>query len=237
MSTLLTVEHLEAGYGRTTVLRDATLSVDEGEIVVILGPNGAGKTTALKAISGLIPSKGRVELDGRAIGGARAEDVARLGLGHLPQGRGTFADLTVEENLLVGAHARKDKAGIRSDMQIWYSRFPVLGDRRRQQAGNLSGGEQQMLAISRALMMRPRLLLLDEPSFGLSPRLVQEAFTVLAELNREMGTAMLIVEQSASLALRIASHAHLLEAGAIVLSARADELDAHPDVRRAYLGY
>lgn len=236
MTAILTAEHLVAGYGPVRVLRGLDFTMDEGEVVVILGANGAGKTTTLRAVSGMIGVKGDVRLDGASIANKKAEDIVRLGVAHVPQGRGTIVDLTVDENLQVGAFVRKDRE-VRADMDKWYEMFPRLSERRGQAAGSMSGGEQQMLAIARALMSRPRLLLLDEPSLGLAPRVTRELFDRLGEINREMGTSMFVVEQNANLALQIASRGYVLEAGEIVASGSADELKADEGVRKAYLGY
>lgn len=232
----MTVQDLRAGYGRADVLHGLDLEVRRGEVVVLLGANGAGKTTALRALSGLLPAAGRVEFDGSSLLGQPAETVLRKGMAHVPQGRGTFVDLTVEENLRIGAHSRKD-ADISKDIGFWFDAFPRLRDRRAQFAGTLSGGEQQMLALARALMSRPRLLLLDEPSLGLAPLVTQQIFEVLGKINHDLGVAMLIVEQNANLALRIAHRVYLMESGRIVLSGTADEIQADDSIRRAYLGY
>jgi branched-chain amino acid transport system ATP-binding protein len=233
--SLLEVSDLHAGYGQVQVLRGLDFTVDEGEAVVILGANGAGKTTTLRALSGMIDARGDIMLAGKRIVGLRTEKVAALGLAHVPQGRGTIVDLTVEENLRAGAYLRKDK-GVQADLDRWYSVFPRLGERRRQTAGRMSGGEQQMLAIARALIARPKLVLLDEPSLGLAPIVTQELFRVLSELNTTDGLSMLVVEQNAGLALGIARRGYVLEAGSIVVAGTADELAHNDDVRRAYLG-
>lgn len=237
MSTMLQVAGLDAGYGPIQVLREVDLHVDEGEIVVLLGANGAGKTTTIRAICQMIDSKGSVNMCGAELVGMRPEKMAGLGIAHVPQGRGTFPELTVEENLNVGAYIRKDRAEIRADIDRSYELFPRLGERRAQLAGSLSGGEQQMLAVARALMSRPRLLLLDEPSLGLAPLVIQGLFNRFNELNQEDGVTMFIVEQNANLALDIANRAYVLEAGRIVLSGSAAELRANDAVRRAYLGF
>ena len=237
MSTMLQVAGLDAGYGPIQVLREVDLHVDEGEIVVLLGANGAGKTTTIRAICQMIDSKGSVNMCGAELVGMRPEKMAGLGIAHVPQGRGTFPELTVEENLNVGAYIRKDRAEIRGDIDRSYELFPRLGERRAQLAGSLSGGEQQMLAVARALMSRPRLLLLDEPSLGLAPLVIQGLFNRFNELNQEDGVTMFIVEQNANLALDIANRAYVLEAGRIVLSGSAAELRANDAVRRAYLGF
>lgn len=235
MTPLLEVRDLEAGYGPVQVLRGMDFFVDAGETVVILGANGAGKTTTIRAVSGMIETKGTIEVDGGSVSGRKPEDIVRLGVAHVPQGRGTFVDLTVEENLRLGAYARKD-GDIDADRDRWYDVFPRLRERRDQVAGGMSGGEQQMLAIARAAMSRPRLLLLDEPSLGLAPLVTQELFRQLQALNQEEGTALLVVEQNANLALSIAERGYVLEAGAIVAQGTAAELQADESVRQAYLG-
>lgn len=236
MTVLLEAEGLSGGYGPVQVLRDLDLRVDEGEVVVILGANGAGKTTTLRALCGMIAVKGSVTFNGASIANKRVEDIVRLGVAHVPQGRGTIADLTVAENLRAGAYVRRDKE-IDADLERWYETFPRLAERRNQAAGQMSGGEQQMLAIARALMSRPHLLLLDEPSLGLAPLVTRELFEQLAGINREMGTTMLVVEQNANLALDIAARGYVLEAGAIATSGTADALRDDESVRKAYLGY
>jgi len=233
--TLLEVTELRAGYGAVNVLTGIDFTVEEGEVVVILGANGAGKTTTLRAVCGMIEAEGQVVFDGRNVVGRRSDEIARTGIGHVPQGRGTMVDLTVDDNLRVGAYRRRDH-DIAADIGRWYEVFPRLGERRSQQAGSMSGGEQQMLAIARAMMARPRLVLFDEPSLGLAPLITQELFRKLGELNREQGVSMLIVEQNASLALGIARRGYVLETGQIVVAGSADELANNDDVRRAYLG-
>jgi branched-chain amino acid transport system ATP-binding protein len=235
VSPLLEVRDLEAGYGPVQVLRGLSFTVDEGEVVVILGANGAGKTTTIRAVSGMIPVQGEVVIDGSSVAGKAAEEIVRRGVAHVPQGRGTFVDLTVEENLRLGAYTRKD-GDVRADMERWYDVFPRLKERRDQAAGSMSGGEQQMLAIARAAMSRPRLLLLDEPSLGLAPLVTQELFRRLQAMNQEDGLALLVVEQNANLALSIAERGHVLEAGQIVVSGTGAELQADESVRKAYLG-
>ena len=232
----LEVMGLEAGYGPVQVLRGLDLHVDHGEVVVILGANGAGKTTTLRALSGMIQAKGSITLDGEELIGRNPADIVRRGVAHVPQGRGTFPELSVEDNLRVGAFARRDKE-IAADLAMWYETYPVLHERRTQPAGSLSGGEQQMLAVARALMSRPSLLLLDEPSLGLAPRVVADLFDRLQRINAEAGTTMLVVEQNAALALALAQRAYVLEAGALALSGPADELRENDAIRRAYLGY
>jgi len=235
MTALLEVSELRAGYGAVRVLRGIDFSVDEGEAVVILGANGAGKTTTLRALSGMIDPAGGIVFDGHSIVGRRTEQIAAAGIAHVPQGRGTIVDLTVDENLRIGAYLRRGQE-IESDLDRWYTTFPRLKDRRAQQAGSMSGGEQQMLAVARALMSRPKLLLLDEPSLGLAPLVTQELFRTLGELNQKDGISMLVVEQNAGLALNIAARGYVLETGTIVTSGTAAELSGNEDVRRAYLG-
>ena len=237
MTTMLEVTGLDASYGPIQVLRGLGLRVDEGEIVVLLGANGAGKTTTIRAICQMVDNKGSVRMGGNELVGQRPEKMAALGIAHVPQGRGTFPELTVEENLQVGAYVRKDRPEIRNDIDRSYALFPRLGERRTQIAGSLSGGEQQMLAVARALMSRPKLLLLDEPSLGLAPLIIQDLFARFDELNENEGVTMFIVEQNANLALDIADRAYVLEAGQIVLSGTAAELRANDAVRRAYLGF
>jgi branched-chain amino acid transport system ATP-binding protein len=234
---LLVVEGLRARYGPVQVLHGIDFTIGHGEIVVILGANGAGKTTTMRAICGAVATHGSVLLDGTELVGRKPERVARHGVAHVPQGRGTFPELTVADNLAAGAYVRRDRAAVQADVDRWYDTFPVLGRRRSQLAGQLSGGEQQMLAIARALMSRPRLLLLDEPSLGLAPLVIRELFGRLRRLNQEDATTMLLVEQNANLALGIAHRGYVLEAGEIVLSGNADELGHDESVRRAYLGY
>ncbi len=232
--SLLEVRDLHAGYGPLEVLQGIDLEVNAGEIVVILGANGAGKTTTMRAISGMIPRRGAIKFGDRDITSQNAEAIVRLGMAHVPQGRGTFADLTVEDNLRVGAYVRKDD--VESDMQRWFGLFPRLEERRNQRAGSLSGGEQQMLAIARALMSRPQLLLCDEPSLGLAPLITQELFGVIRRLNEEEGLSVLLVEQNANLALKIAHRVYLLETGSVVASGSAEELSRNDSIRKAYLG-
>jgi branched-chain amino acid transport system ATP-binding protein len=234
--SLLEMEGVTGGYGPVKVLHGIDVTIEEGEVAVILGANGAGKTTTLRAICGMLGAKGRVAFDGRSILGKRPEAVARSGIAHVPQGRGTFTELTVDENLRLGAINRKDKE-VRADIGSWYEAFPRLGERKEQAAGSMSGGEQQMLAIARAMMSRPKLLLLDEPSLGLAPLITQELFKRLGDINRETGLTMLVVEQNANLALAIGHHGYVLEAGRIVVSGSAAELNSNDDVRKAYLGF
>jgi branched-chain amino acid transport system ATP-binding protein len=237
MTALLEVEGLRAGYGPVRALHGVDLAVQEGGVVAILGPNGAGKTTLLRALTGMVRTSGRISFDGRSLAGLSTSTIARLGVAHVPEGRGTFPALTVEENLRLGAYTRHDAAGVGADIDRWYQVFPQLSGRRGQAAGNLSGGEQQMLAIARALLLRPRLLLLDEPSLGLAPMVTRELFAVLGLVKREQRTTMLLVEQNANLALELADHAYVLEAGRTVLAGPAGQVSSDEDVRRAYLGY
>ena len=234
--TLLRVEGLRAGYGSAEVLHGVDLAVDEGELVVVLGANGAGKSTTLRALSGVIRRRGLVEFDGRDLTDLSPDQIVAVGMSLVPEGRGTFTKLTVEENLLVGAARRSDRRAILKEMDHYFEIFPVLGSRRRQEAGTLSGGEQQMLAVARALMSRPRLLLCDEPSLGLAPIVVQDLFRVLRQLNVDSGTAMLLVEQNAEMALGLAARGYVLEAGMVVASGPAEELQASDEIRHAYLG-
>ena len=234
---ILEIDGLRAFYGDAAALHGIKLKLAQGGVVALLGANGAGKTTTLRAICGLIRRQGRVSFDGRDTAGLATEDIVRLGIAHVPEGRGTFSELTVEENLRLGASIRKDKAKVRDDLDRLLGYFPRLRERLQQQAGTLSGGEQQMLAISRALMLRPRLMLLDEPSFGLAPLVVQEIFRIMKRINLEEGVSMLIVEQNARLALELADHAYLLETGRIVLHGTSAEISADEGVQRAYLGY
>jgi branched-chain amino acid transport system ATP-binding protein len=234
---MLEVEGLDAFYGEQQALFGVGFGLDDGRVSTLLGANGAGKTTVLRALTGMVRTGGRVRFDGKAIAGWATEDIVRLGIAHVPEGRGTFLRVTVEENLQLGAMTRRDRAGITADIEQVYGHFPRLKERRTQQAGTLSGGEQQMLAVGRALMLRPRLMLLDEPSFGLAPLVVEELFAILARVNRDLGVAMLIVEQNAALALELAEHAYLLETGRIVMDAPAAVIGADESIRRAYLGY
>ncbi len=235
---LLEVTGLSGGYGVTDVLHAVSFSVEESGVTTILGANGAGKTSVLRALCGMLRvSDGAIRFAEQKLNGRPTESIVRLGIGHVPDGRGTFLNLTTEENLRVGAMTRKDKAGVAEDLERVYGYFPRLRERRHQQAGTLSGGEQQMLAISRALMLRPRLLLLDEPSFGLAPLVVQDIFRIMRTINKEQKVAILLVEQNASLALELADSAYLLETGKVVMSGPADELREAETVRRSYLGY
>jgi branched-chain amino acid transport system ATP-binding protein len=232
--SLLEVDNLRATYGQGHVLHGISLAVDEGQIVSVLGPNGAGKTTTLRAVSGTVATTGRIAFDGRDVRGWAPDKIARQGIAHVPEGRGTFTELTVEENLRVGAYTRK--AGVREDIARCYEWFPRLGERSTQHAGSLSGGEQQMLAVSRALMLRPRLLLLDEPSLGLAPLLTRELFTILEGIARDEGITVLIVEQNANLVLKFADYAYVLESGRIALDGDAGQIQSEDAVKRSYLG-
>jgi branched-chain amino acid transport system ATP-binding protein len=237
MTALLELRQVDAAYGPKQILTKVDLAVEERGITTLLGANGAGKTTTLRAICNMmVRVSGEIRLAGERIDGKATEEIARHGVAHVPDGRGTFLDLTVEENLRIGAYLRRDKV-VAADFDRLYAYFPRLKERRRQQAGTLSGGEQQMLAISRALMLRPKLLLLDEPSFGLAPLMVQEIFRILQTINRNEGVGMLLVEQNAHIALELADHAYLLETGSIVMGGPAAAIAADNTVRRAYLGY
>jgi branched-chain amino acid transport system ATP-binding protein len=234
---LLETVGLCAFYGATQVLFGLDLTVAEGGVTTLLGANGAGKTTTLRAISGMVRTTGEIRFRGQSLASRAIEDIVRLGIAHVPQGRGTFVRQTVEENLEIGAMSRRDGAGIAADIERTYGYFPRLKERRKQQAGTLSGGEQQMLAVARALMLRPKLMLLDEPSFGLAPLIVQELFGILRALNRDEKVSMLLVEQNASLALDLADRAFLIETGQLVMSGASRDLRNDENVRRAYLGY
>jgi branched-chain amino acid transport system ATP-binding protein len=234
---LLEAIGLHAAYGQTRVLHGVDFKMEEGSITTLLGANGAGKTTTLRALCGMVRTQGEIRFSGQRIDGRATEDIVRLGIAHVPDGRGTFANLTTEENLRVGAYSRKDKQAVQSDLERMYGYFPRLKERRAQQAGTLSGGEQQMLAVSRALMLRPKLMLLDEPSFGLAPLIVKELFGILRAVNEKERVSMLLVEQNASMALDLASQAYLIETGRIVLTGAAADIKRDDSVRRAYLGY
>jgi branched-chain amino acid transport system ATP-binding protein len=236
MTDLLHVEDLRAGYGPVEVLHGLDFHVQTGEIVVVLGANGAGKTTTMRAISGTIPRRGSIVYDGRDIARASADSIVRNGIAQVPQGRGTFVDLSVEDNLRVGAFTRRD-GDVSDDVDRWFDVFPRLKERRGQKAGSLSGGEQQMLAIARALMSKPRLLLCDEPSLGLAPLITQELFHILTSLNSEEGTSILLVEQNANLAVGIAHRVYVLETGGIAASGDAATMRDDDSIRKAYLGY
>jgi branched-chain amino acid transport system ATP-binding protein len=236
VTALLQMCNVHASYGSTAVLRAVSLEVEDGGIVALLGANGAGKTTTLRAICNMgVQNRGEIQFGGRRIDGKPTEDIVRAGIAHVPEGRGTFLSLSVDENLRLGAYLRRDR-NVVGDLERVFGYFPVLRQRVHQQAGTLSGGEQQMLAISRALMSRPRLLLLDEPSFGLAPILVQEIFRILKVINKEERMTMLLVEQNARLALDLATQVYLLETGRVVSSGPPQQIAADESVRRAYLG-
>jgi branched-chain amino acid transport system ATP-binding protein len=237
MGELLRAQGLHAAYGATQVLHGIDFAVPSGSVTALLGANGAGKTTTLRALCGMVKTRGAVHFAGERIDGCATEDIVRRGIAHVPDGRGTFLDLTAEENLRLGGYTRGGRRALGPDIERMYGHFPRLKERRTQQAGTLSGGEQQMLAIARALMLRPRLLLLDEPSFGLAPKVVADIFQILAAINREEGVAILLVEQNASLALEFADHAFLLETGRIAIQGEARALRSDAAVRRSYLGY
>jgi branched-chain amino acid transport system ATP-binding protein len=237
MAALLETRGLKAFYGPVQVLHGLDIAVEEGGITALLGANGAGKTTLLRALCAMVRHEGAIDYRGAPMNARQTEDVVRLGIAHVPDGRGTFVDLSVEENLRLGAYTRSDREVISEDFARVYGYFPRLKERQRQQAGTLSGGEQQMLAISRALMLRPRLLLLDEPSFGLAPIIVKDIFRILRAINREERVSMLIVEQNANLALDLADHAYLIETGRVAIGGPADAIKSDDSVRRSYLGY
>ena len=237
MSALLEVAGLRAAYGATRVLHGIDFRLEDKSITALLGANGAGKTTTLRALCGMVRTEGEVRFAGRRIEGWRTEDIVRLGIAHVPDGRGTFLHLTTEENLRLGAYTRKDKAQAAQDLERVYSYFPRLKERSQQQAGTLSGGEHQMLAVSRALMLRPRLMLLDEPSFGLAPLVVRELFSILRTINADSGVALMLVEQNAAMALDLADRAYVIETGRVVIQGSAADIKSDDAVRRAYLGY
>lgn len=237
MTKLLDVKGLHAGYGQTKVLHGLDFSIEQGSVTTLLGANGAGKTTTLRALCGMIKRSGEILLNGEEINRKQTEDIVRVGVAHVPDGRGTFTRQTVEENLQLGAMTRSDKAGIAQDLDLVFSYFPILKERRTQQAGLLSGGEQQMLAVGRALMLRPKLMLMDEPSFGLAPMITREIFQIFRELNQKEKVTMLVVEQNAQIALDLADQAYLLETGRIVFSGRSDDIRDDENLRKAYLGY
>jgi branched-chain amino acid transport system ATP-binding protein len=237
MSKLLEARELNAFYGSIQVLFGLGLEVEDGGITTLLGANGAGKTTTLRSLSGMCRTSGEISFKGKAISGRATEDIVRLGIAHVPQGRGTFSRQTVEENLQIGAMTRRGRAESAADEERVYGYFPRLKERRTQQAGTLSGGEQQMLAVGRAMMLRPRLMLLDEPSFGLAPLIVEELFGILRTLNKAEKVSMLLVEQNAALALDLADHAYLIETGRLVMEGPARKLRDDENIRKAYLGY
>jgi branched-chain amino acid transport system ATP-binding protein len=238
MPALLETRALHAGYGETRVLHGIDFAVEQGGVTALLGANGAGKTTTLRAICGMIRTTGgEISFANERIDGKATEDIVKRGVAHVPDGRGTFVELTVEENLRLGAFLRNDRAGVAQDFERVFGYFPRLRERFRQQAGTLSGGEQQMLAIARALLLRPKLLLLDEPSFGLAPLIVQEIFAIMHRIRADEGVSILLVEQNANLALEIAEQAYLLETGRIVVSGPAADIRRDDSIRRSYLGY
>lgn len=237
MSEILKTSGLCASYDQIQVLRDVDISVERGGITALLGANGSGKTTTLRAISNMmVRTTGEIHFDGKRIDGQITERIAQAGVAHVPDGRGTFVDLTVEENLRIGAYTRKKRDEVVRDFDRIYGYFPRLKERRQQQAGTLSGGEQQMLAISRALILKPHLMLLDEPSFGLAPLVVKEIFRILSFINKEEGVSLLLVEQNAKIALEVSDHAFLLENGRIVAGGSAAEMSSNQAIRRSYLG-
>lgn len=233
---MLTIDNLNVFYGAIHALKGISLEVKEGEIVTLIGANGAGKSTTLRTISGLLkPKEGSIKFEGKDIGGVAAQNIVKLGISQVPEGRRIFANMTVMENLDLGAFTRNDKAGIAQDLEVVFGRFPRLAERKSQLAGTLSGGEQQMLAMGRALMSRPRMMLLDEPSMGLAPLLIREIFNIIVDIN-STGTTVLLVEQNANMALSIAHRAYVMETGRITLSGNAKELAASEEIRKAYLG-
>ncbi|MEU2762695.1 MULTISPECIES: ABC transporter ATP-binding protein [unclassified Streptomyces] len=236
MTALLEVEDLRVAYGKIEAVKGISFKVEEGEVVTLIGTNGAGKTTTLRTLSGLIkPLAGQIKFNGKSLRRTPAHQVVSLGLAHSPEGRHIFPRMTIEDNLRLGAFLRKDSDGINKDIQRAYDLFPILGERRKQAAGTLSGGEQQMLAMGRALMSQPKLLMLDEPSMGLSPIMMQKIMATITEL-RQQGTTILLVEQNAQAALSLANHAHVMEIGSIVLSGTGQDLLHDDSVRKAYLG-
>ena len=237
MAVLLEVKGLKAFYGQTQALHDVSFEIADGGITTLLGANGAGKTTTLRAICNMVRTEGEVRFDGKDIVGRATEEIVRLRIAHVPEGRGTFTTLTVDENLRIAAYTRKDKQGVKDELERVFTYFPRLKERIQQQAGTLSGGEQQMLAIARALMLKPRLMLLDEPSFGLAPLIVQEIFRILRRINEEEGVSILLVEQNAALALDLADYAYVLETGSVVMADRAEVVKNDEGIRKSYLGY
>ena len=237
MSTLLELTDLSAGYGASDVIHGLNMKIEEGSITTLLGSNGAGKTSTLRAICKMIRTRGQMVFEGKRLDGLSTEEIVRLGVAHVPDGRGTFTSLSAEENLRLGSYTRKDKRAVAEDQERMFHYFPRLKERRHQQAGTLSGGEQQMLAIARALMLRPRLLLLDEPSFGLAPLIVKEIFGIMRTINETEKVTILLVEQNAAMALDLAHQAYLIETGRLAMSGPAEQLKQDEAVRRAYLGY
>ena len=234
---LLEVKGLHAAYGQTRVLHGLDFVLEQGSITALLGANGAGKTTTLRALCAMVKTQGEIRFEGQRVEHRATEDIVRLGVAHVPDGRGTFLNLSTEENLRLGGYVRRDKKAVEADLERMFGYFPRLRERRRQQAGTLSGGEQQMLAVSRALMLAPKLMLLDEPSFGLAPLLVRELFDILRAINERERVSMLLVEQNAAMALDLADHAYLIETGRVVLQGSSNDLKSNDSVRRSYLGY
>src|SRR5688572_30521481 len=234
---LLEVKNLAAGYGQTRVLHGMDFAIEKGSITALLGANGAGKTTTLRSLCAMVKTQGEIRFEGRRIEGMATEDIVRLGVAHVPDGRGTFLNLSTEENLRLGAYTRRDRGTVDADLDRVFGYFPRLRERRDQQAGTLSGGEQQMLAVSRALMLKPKLMLLDEPSFGLAPLLVRELFGILRDIREREGVSMMLVEQNAAMALDLADHVYLIETGRVVLEGTSQQLKSNDAVRRSYLGY
>jgi branched-chain amino acid transport system ATP-binding protein len=234
---LLELDDVGAGYGAIEALHSVSLTVEEGEIVTVLGPNGAGKTTMLRAVSGTVRRSGEIVVAGRKVARSGPERVARLGVAHVPEGRGIYTELSLRDNLRMGAYRRKDRTGVKRDLERVVGYFPWMGLRGRQRAGTLSGGEQQMLAVGRALMSRPRLLLLDEPSLGLAPIVAREIFRIVNALNEEEGVSVLLVEQNARAALEIAARGYVLEAGRVAMEGDSESLRANESMQRVYLGY
>ena len=237
MTALLEVKGLKAFYGQTQSLYDVSFDIETGGITTLLGANGAGKTTTLRSICNMVRTEGTINFDGKQIRGLATEEIVRLRIAHVPEGRGTFTTLTVDENLRIAAYTRRDKAAVQGDLERIFTYFPRLKERIQQQAGTLSGGEQQMLAIARALMLKPRLMLLDEPSFGLAPLIVLEIFRILKRINEEEKVSILLVEQNAALALDLADHAYVLETGKVVMSGPSSVVKNDENIRKSYLGY
>jgi branched-chain amino acid transport system ATP-binding protein len=234
---LLELTDVEARYGQVKALHGVSIAVEEGEVVAILGANGAGKTTTLRAVSGLVRRRGDIRFEGRSLTRSRPEGIARAGVAHVPEGRRIFGELSVGDNIRMGAYARISRREVQRETDRVFDYFPWLRDRLHQQAGTLSGGEQQMLALARALVSRPRLLMLDEPSLGLAPTIVAELFRIVAMLNKEEKLTVLVVEQNAQIALDVSDHAYVLEVGRVAVAGTSDELKAHEGVRKSYLGY
>ncbi len=237
MTAILELEEVRAGYGQTSVLHGVSLSVPEGGVVSLLGANGAGKTTTLRAITGGVRWTGDIKFGGRSLRRMSTEDVVRGGIAHVPEGRGILTELTVDENLRLGSHLRRDTKNVRKDYDRVFEYFPVLKERRRLSASTLSGGEQQMLALARAFLMKPKLMLLDEPSLGLAPMIVRSIFEIIRSINQSSRVAVLLVEQNARIALDLSMHAYVLEVGRVAVEGESDELQGNESVRRSYLGY